>query len=120
MTERASAQETNIDAIARREAEGGEGTGRGAPQGAEGKTALTPGEAAKEGGGTGAAEAPERTTESANRAIAERPDLRIASEDGQVKTADSAHLDALNAEARANAEADPMFKTAVDCEAHHA
>ncbi len=119
LKERADAEESEIDAIARREAGGSEGTGRGAPEDTKAETALAPGEAAKEGGGAGPEKAP-LSTDIANRAIADRPSLQITDENGLPQAADSTHLDALNAEARANAEADPMHEAAVACEGRHA
>ena len=53
-------------------------------------------------------------------ALADRPDLQIASDDGEPISAASAHETAMNAEAQAEKEAEPMFQTAAACGARFA
>jgi hypothetical protein len=109
----ANSSEAELDAIARRETEG---PGNAAEAQSEPGKAVAG--AGSEGGETGAAETPgtQGTSAVVGQALAERPDLSIADEAGKPQSADQAHVDALNEEARADAEADPMFNAAADCE----
>lgn len=52
--------------------------------------------------------------------LADRPDLQIVNEHGEALHAGDEQTKAVEAEAQANKEADPMFKAAVECEARHA
>lgn len=51
--------------------------------------------------------------------LADRPDLQIVNEHGEALHAGDEQAKAVEAEAQANKEADPMHQAAVDCEARH-
>lgn len=53
-------------------------------------------------------------------ALADRPDLQIVNEHGEALHAGDEQAKAIEAEAQANKEAEPMHQAAVECEARHA
>lgn len=53
-------------------------------------------------------------------ALADRPDLQIVNENGEAMHAGDEQQKAIEAEAQANKEAEPMFQAAIACEARHA
>lgn len=82
------------------------------PEAAEPKPFEKPGEEVEPG--------EQGVTNIATRAIADRPDLQIADENGEARSAADAHESAIAAESQANKEAEPMHEAAVACEARHA
>jgi hypothetical protein len=83
------------------------------PETPETKT-PTEGEAKPEG------EQPEETPKVSPGALTDRPDLQIVNEKGEEQHAGDAQTRAVEAEAQANKEAEPMHEAAVDCEARYA
>lgn len=56
----------------------------------------------------------------ATQAVTDRPDLQIVDDNGEAKSAADEQSKAIEAESQANKEAEPMFESAVRCEARHA